>query len=412
MSNAKMETLLERQPNRTSLLDLMNKFITLHNHQQCYYFRRVLKTIRRLLNHPRVDINAISVTGNTALQIAIARNQRSFVRLFLNHGCDLEHKNNDGQRALHLATFANRIEFLRALLNSGANIDALNNNCQTALVIAAKHHFTDIVKFLLGAGANMYGSNVDESSWPLMRDACCSQYIVSAFIDAGIDVNRRPSSGKTPLHYARDEQCVKLLLDAGADIDHADEHGVTPLIQVSSYGSQSALKELLVAGADVDCADESGLTALHFTLSCHTIERTLWLIAAGADVNCRDKNGVWPLKRILRSYFYFDYVNDLAALFIAAGAHQNVYESMHGKTFTDAVIYYWQSKISHCRSELQRLSFDYTKRRALQICIALQSLNLPALVTLAIVDCACDRKESVAMFRKWNLITGVKHYRQ
>ena len=50
------------------------------------------------------------------------------------------------------------------------------------------------------------------------------------------------------------------------------------------------------------------------------------------------------------------------------------------------------------------------RKRATEICIGLQDLELPAIVTLAILDEAVH-ENSIRMWAKWELITAVKHYR-
>ncbi len=51
------------------------------------------------------------------------------------------------------------------------------------------------------------------------------------------------------------------------------------------------------------------------------------------------------------------------------------------------------------------------RERATEICIGLQDLELPAFVTLAIVDEAVH-ENSIRMWAKWELITAVKHFHQ
>jgi hypothetical protein len=51
------------------------------------------------------------------------------------------------------------------------------------------------------------------------------------------------------------------------------------------------------------------------------------------------------------------------------------------------------------------------RERATEICVALQELDLPAFVTLQIVDAAVH-ENSIRMWAKWELITAVKHFRQ
>jgi len=43
------------------------------------------------------------------------------------------------------------------------------------------------------------------------------------------------------------------------------------------------------------------------------------------------------------------------------------------------------------------------------ICVGLQDLELPALVTLEIIDAAFPN--SIPMHKKWDLVTAVKHFR-
>jgi hypothetical protein len=52
------------------------------------------------------------------------------------------------------------------------------------------------------------------------------------------------------------------------------------------------------------------------------------------------------------------------------------------------------------------------RERATEICIGLQDLELPAFVTLQIIDEAVHVHEnSIRMWAKWELITAVKHFR-
>jgi hypothetical protein len=50
------------------------------------------------------------------------------------------------------------------------------------------------------------------------------------------------------------------------------------------------------------------------------------------------------------------------------------------------------------------------RERATEICIGLQELELPAFVTLQIIDEAVH-ENSIRMWAKWELITAVKHFR-
>jgi hypothetical protein len=49
------------------------------------------------------------------------------------------------------------------------------------------------------------------------------------------------------------------------------------------------------------------------------------------------------------------------------------------------------------------------RERATEVCLALQDLELPAMVTLEIVGALC--LSDIRMWAKWELITAVKHFR-
>jgi hypothetical protein len=51
------------------------------------------------------------------------------------------------------------------------------------------------------------------------------------------------------------------------------------------------------------------------------------------------------------------------------------------------------------------------RERATEICIGLQDLELPAFVTLQIIDEAVH-ENSIRMWAKWALITAVKHFQR
>jgi hypothetical protein len=53
----------------------------------------------------------------------------------------------------------------------------------------------------------------------------------------------------------------------------------------------------------------------------------------------------------------------------------------------------------------------FIRARATEICIGLQDLELPAFVTLTIIDEAVH-ENSIRMWAKWELITAVKHNRE
>jgi hypothetical protein len=56
------------------------------------------------------------------------------------------------------------------------------------------------------------------------------------------------------------------------------------------------------------------------------------------------------------------------------------------------------------------MHIGFIRERATEICIGLQDLELPAFVTLQIIDEAVH-ENSIRMWAKWELITAIKHFR-
>jgi hypothetical protein len=70
--------------------------------------------------------------------------------------------------------------------------------------------------------------------------------------------------------------------------------------------------------------------------------------------------------------------------------------------------------VSYAMSTLEELHCHGTKPikpRATEICVALQELGLPALLTLNIIDEACELAPWLTMHWKWQLVVKVKHWK-
>jgi len=110
-----------------------------------------------------------------------------------------------------------------------------------------------------------------------------------------------------------------------------------------------------------------------------------------------------PLCAPLGSY---DLIPDLASL-----------SQLHGnKLPTIAGLYdFTEDSPNQCARHIDEIvaattHIGFIRERATEICIGLQDLELPAFVTLQIIDEAVH-ENSIRMWAKWELITAVKHFR-
>jgi tetratricopeptide (TPR) repeat protein len=94
------------------------------------------------------------------------------------------------------------------------------------------------------------------------------------------------------------------------------------------------------------------------------------------------------------------------------------YENSYGVEESAKKAVEWYARAAELGHATERISeiiaattyIGAIRKRATEICIGLQSLELPAFVTLTIIDEAVH-ENSIRMWAKWELITAVKHYR-
>ncbi len=90
------------------------------------------------------DINASDDLKWTFLHYAAARNNPEAIKFLVEHGANMEKKNDEGETPLFVATVMENLAAIKALVQLGANINVKNNFGTHLLFLAEKIKNVDI----------------------------------------------------------------------------------------------------------------------------------------------------------------------------------------------------------------------------------------------------------------------------
>lgn len=258
-------------------------------------------------------------------------------------------------------------------------------------------------------------------------------HIAALLLEHGCSVNEANSLGVTALFVAAQEgreKIVELLIDHGASV-HAARSGdaATPVLLAAQHGHDGCVAQLLAAGASVNVTTtDCGVTPLYTATFMHQVSTVKLLVAAGCNLNAKT-TGDTPTKPLyLAAWKDF---RDIGRILVASGAtlteteraalqvgmRPDVYNAwrtiLDGTAITAAERAEVSDAIEAQRVTLHKAAVRHQWRtlrpRLFELCVGLESMDLPALVTHAIFEQFDEQAPIVPMHKPWAVITGVKH---
>ncbi len=233
------------------------------------------RAIRSLLAQ-KVDVNARSSDGSTALLWLAHWNDIATAALLLGSGADPNAANDFKMAPLSQACINGNSAFVRLLLKSGANPNLAIATGETPLMTCAKTGSVDAVRMLVEYGAAINAKEPAGNQTALMWVATEHHPdVVQALIEAHADLKATTKQGFTAIHFAAREgdlETVNLLLAAGVDIN----------ILTQADGAANRVTTFLGIAKTVGTL---GYSPLLVAVVRGQVDLALWLLDHGADPN-------------------------------------------------------------------------------------------------------------------------------
>jgi uncharacterized protein len=277
------------------------------------------KVALRQLLQKRVDVNAPSGDGTTALHWASYRDDLESADLLIRAGAKVNVTNDLGATPLWLAAVNGGAAMTTRLLAAGADPNLALTLGETSLMAASRTGNADVVTQLLAKGANVNATAVRGQTALMWAAAQRHSAVVKALLANKADVHARtdtwtltiavqpsghpdyrrpvPQGGDTALMFAArsgDAEIATLLLNAGANVNDADAYGVSATLMAAHSNFTDVMHVLLERGADPN-ADKAGFTALQTAILWRNEAAAVDLLAHGANPNTPVKS--WTFQR-------------------------------------------------------------------------------------------------------------------
>lgn len=204
-------------------------------------------TAAKLLLHHGADIEFTDAKNDTPLVVACELRNTKMVDFLLNKGASVNAMGLSGCTALYTAVKKGNLSVAEVLVAHGAKLDIpQNKNGDFALLRALREGFDDIAHFLIENGDNIHVKERRPSESTVLHLAAersCHRSI-KLLLEKDMDVNQQNYLQFTPLDYAvtlKEPTTAKLLLDNGAINNSASRSYYLPPEMVGGYKRFKAL---------------------------------------------------------------------------------------------------------------------------------------------------------------------------
>lgn len=252
--------------------------------------------------HPTngMDVNARDGYGMTALMWAAGRGSQEIVLLLLQHGADMEAR-NELLSVRSIEKLATGKSDYWEIIDRMGTLEANKHHGWTALVWAARNGKTDLINLLLNRGADV--NAITKDGFTALVHAIDNKHVETAhlLLQRGADPDLIEAGCSPALPTAAGYgfvNLVKAILERGANINAVDDVGHKALCNAVANNQSEVLVLLLENALDVNaiCPGLAEWPPLHFAAQADALECARILIDHGANIDAKDSlNGMTAL---------------------------------------------------------------------------------------------------------------------
>ena len=274
--------------------------------------------------------NNKNVNGDTALHLAITKNQIQNVNGILKHNPDMSIQDSEGNTALHIAIQLSTEDIITAIIQHISElsdkyqlINGSNHAKHKPIHLSTLRGSPDIVELLLENNAELYAVGGDGETifhLAVQLDQTMRMIVVEKILNfeekysktAENDfIYRKDRHGNTPLHLAvslEHDDIVTYLVSYQIDLALTNNNGQTLLhsaIETQSnsifdiifkvYGEQPIIRCDHGARRLLCLQDEKGRSGIHYSIELQNTHAVKQLLSSSVCIDSRDKQGMTVL---------------------------------------------------------------------------------------------------------------------
>lgn len=240
------------------------------------------------------DVNWIGPYYNSALHYATIADEKDMVKWLLKHDAEVS-INGDGRSPLHIAAVRGNLTIVQHLVNHGCEIDTKDNFSFTPFSLACLRGHLAIIQYIMDNAPVTTEFNINDG---LLRASDCGHLdVLQYLLDKGADVDATNNLGETALSIAARGQyfSVQLLLRSNARVNTVDKRGYTPLQHAILREQKDIAKSLIQHGAYLYSHSPTIDSPLQM---CCTIANPM-LIKCMIDAGCNLTRESWFTKQVI-----------------------------------------------------------------------------------------------------------------